>query len=58
MTSIGFKQNNGWIYTGSEDGSIKIHDLNTQGVSKMFSSKDPVNQVVLHPNEVELLSAD
>ncbi|KAL4506730.1 hypothetical protein ABPG72_001151 [Tetrahymena utriculariae] len=58
VTSIGFKQNNGWIYTSSEDGSIKIHDLAMQGISKTFSSKEPVNQVVLHPNEVELISAD
>ncbi|EWS73007.1 required for amino acid permease transport from the to the cell surface protein (macronuclear) [Tetrahymena thermophila SB210] len=58
VTSVGFKQNNGWIYASSEDGSIKVHDLAMQGVQKTFNSKEPVNQVVLHPNEVELISAD
>ncbi|KAL4506731.1 hypothetical protein ABPG72_001152 [Tetrahymena utriculariae] len=58
VTSVGFKQNNGWIYASSEDGSIKVHDLVMQGVQKTFNSKEPVNQVVLHPNEVELISAD
>ncbi|KAL4481702.1 hypothetical protein ABPG74_007791 [Tetrahymena malaccensis] len=58
VTSIGFfKQDNRWIYTSSEDGSIQIHDLTMKSVSKKFSSQESVNQVVLHPNEVELISA-
>ncbi|EGR31442.1 WD40 repeat protein [Ichthyophthirius multifiliis] len=58
VTSIGFKQNNKWIYTSSEDGCIKIHDLNMQGNAKCFQSKEPVNQAVLHPDEVQIISGD
>ncbi len=29
VTSIGFKKDASFIYTGSEDGSIKIYDLKT-----------------------------
>ncbi|EWS74749.1 required for amino acid permease transport from the to the cell surface protein (macronuclear) [Tetrahymena thermophila SB210] len=58
VTSIGFNQDSKWIYTGSEDGSIQIHHLAMQGVPKIFSNKEPVSQVVLHPNEVDLISVD
>lgn len=60
VTAIGFHKYGNWMYTGSEDGTIKIWDLRASGFQRSFEakSKSPVNTVALHPNQVELISGD
>ncbi len=52
MTAVGFQKDCNWIYTGSEDGSVKICDLRANGYQRSYFSKEAINTVVIHPNEV------
>jgi G protein beta subunit-like protein len=58
ITAVGFQSAGRWIVTASEDGSIKIWDVRTPGVQRDYQLKTPVNDVIIHPNQGELISAD
>ena len=53
VTTIGFQKDCKWIYSSSEDGNIRICDLRVQGFQRQYYNKEPMNCVVLHPNEVK-----
>jgi hypothetical protein len=77
VTAFGFHRDRKWMFSGSEDGTIKIWDPRcawraarlprsghltvargrTSGYQRDYQSKAPINTVVLHPNQVNLLSA-
>ena len=44
------------MFSGSEDGTVKIWDMRAPGFVREFISRAPVNTVVLHPNQGELIS--
>lgn len=47
------------MYTGSEDGTVKIWDIRQQGgYRRDYQSRAPVNTVALHPNQGEIISGD
>lgn len=46
------------MYTGSEDGSIKIWDIRTPSCQRNYDVGSAVNTVALHPNQAELISGD
>lgn len=46
------------MYTGSEDGTIKIWDLRARSFQRNYDVGCAVNTVVLHPNQAELISGD
>lgn len=58
VTAIGFQCDGKWMYSGSEDGTIKIWDLRAPGCQREYESRAAVNTVVLHPNQSELFSGD
>ncbi|KAJ3158762.1 TOR complex subunit lst8 [Geranomyces michiganensis] len=58
VTSIGFQAAGRWIVTGSEDGTIKIWDVRAPNVQRDYELKSPVNDVIIHPNQGELISCD
>eukprot|EP00941_MAST-03F_sp_MAST-3F-sp1_P003762 g3762.t1 len=58
VTSVGFHKDSTWMYTSSEDGTIKIWDLRARGCQRDYECRAPVNTVVLHPNQAELVSGD
>lgn len=60
VTSVGFEKNGTWMFSGSEDGTVKIWDLRAPGAQREFEHKSAaVNSVVLHPvNQHELISGD
>lgn len=58
VTSVGFQKDGKWMYTGSEDGTVKIWDLRAPGCQREYESRAAVNTVVLHPNQGELISGD
>lgn len=58
VMQIGFQKDVKWIYTCSEDGTVRIHDFRQNGFARMYSNKVPVNTAVLHPNEAEIIAGD
>ena len=42
----------------SEDGTVKIWDTRSGSVQRNYSHGVPVNDVVIHPNQGELISCD
>lgn len=58
VTAIGFQRDSKWMFSGSEDGTVKIWDMRAPGFVREFLSRAPVNTVVLHPNQGELISGD
>jgi len=59
VRSLGVSRGSRFLYSGSEDGSIKIWDPRVgTGAVCDFDTRRAVNSVVLHPNQGELISGD
>ncbi|KAG9134981.1 hypothetical protein Leryth_001260 [Lithospermum erythrorhizon] len=58
VMAVGFQRDGKWMYSGSEDGTVKIWDLRAPGYQREYESRAAVNTVVLHPNQTELISGD
>ena len=61
VVSMGFPRHQKWLFTGSEDGTVKIWDLRTAGCSRDKIIKDKktfVNSSILHPNQGEIICGD
>ncbi|KAI9206361.1 WD40-repeat-containing domain protein [Polychytrium aggregatum] len=58
ITSIAFQSAGRWVVTGSEDGTIKIWDVRAPGVQRNYTLSCAVNDVIIHPNQGELISCD
>ncbi|MQM00486.1 hypothetical protein Taro_033211 [Colocasia esculenta] len=58
VMAVGFQCDGNWMYSGSEDGTIRIWDLRAPGCQREYESRAAVNSVVLHPNQMELISGD
>ena len=58
VTCLGFQRDGRWMFSGSEDGTVKIWDLRAPGFQRDYECRGGVNSVALHPNQGELLSGD
>lgn len=58
VTSIAFQQENRWMVSSSEDGTIKVWDVRSPSVQRNYKHNAPVNEVAIHPNQGELTSCD
>lgn len=58
ITGVGFHCDTKWMVTSSEDGTVKIWDTKTGTVQRNYNHASPVNDVVIHPNQGELISCD
>jgi len=58
ITGVGFHCEGKWMVTSSEDGTVKIWDTRAASVQRNYSHGSPVNDVVIHPNQGELISCD
>ena len=55
VTAVGFERDSKWLFSGSEDGTVKLWDVRAQGCQREYESRAAVNTVVLHPNQVRLI---
>ena len=58
VTSVGFQKEMKWLYSSSEDNSVKIWDIRTPSCIRTMDCFHPVNTLSLHPNQSELISGD
>ena len=60
VTGVGFHCEGKWMVTSSEDNTVKIWDTRTGSEQRNYDhGKDcGVNDVVIHPNQGELISCD
>jgi len=58
VTAVGFQKDGKWMFTASEDHTIKLWDLRAPGCQRNFECTGPVNTVISHPNQSELISGD
>ncbi|KAL7664783.1 Uncharacterized protein ABC855_g2038 [[Candida] zeylanoides] len=58
VTSLAFQAENKWMVTSSEDGTVKVWDVRAPSVQRNYKHHCPVNEVVIHPNQGELISCD
>lgn len=55
---MGFQCDAKWMFTGSDDKTIKIWDLRAPRWQRQYVCAAGVTSVALHPNQTELISGD
>ncbi|KAJ5226894.1 uncharacterized protein N7469_006900 [Penicillium citrinum] len=58
ITGVAFHCEGKWMVTSSEDGTVKVWDTRTGSLQRNYMHRAPVNDVVIHPNQGELISGD
>ncbi|KAN0084640.1 WD40-repeat-containing domain protein [Elaphomyces granulatus] len=58
VTGVAFHCEGKWMVTSSEDGTVKVWDTRSGSLQRNYIHKAPVNDVVIHPNQGELISCD
>ncbi|KAK5946419.1 TOR complex subunit lst8 [Knufia obscura] len=58
ITAVAFHVDTKWMVTSSEDSTVKVWDTRTGNVQRNYAHTHPVNDVVIHPNQGEIVSAD
>lgn len=58
VTSLAFQVENRWMVSSLEDGTVKVWDVRLPSVQRNYKHYCPVNEVVIHPNQGELISCD
>lgn len=58
ITGVAFHCEGKWMVTSSEDGTVKIWETRTGTVQRSYSHGHAVNDVVIHPNQGEIISCD
>ncbi len=58
VTTVGFQKDQKWLFSSSEDGTIRIWDPRANTYTRKYDCGAPVNSVALNPNQTELISGD
>ncbi|OAA49741.1 WD-repeat protein pop3 [Beauveria brongniartii RCEF 3172] len=58
ITGVAFHCEGKWMVTSSEDGTVKIWETRTGTIQRSYSHGCPANDVVIHPNQGEIISCD
>ncbi|PHH54338.1 Target of rapamycin complex subunit wat1 [Ceratocystis fimbriata CBS 114723] len=58
VTGVAFHCEGKWMVTSSEDGMVRIWETRNGVVQRTYMHGCPVNDVVIHPNQGEIISCD
>lgn len=58
VTAVAIQADGKWMVTSSEDGSVKVWDMKTGSIQRNYKHNCAVNDVVIHPNQGEVISCD
>ncbi|QPG97279.1 hypothetical protein C2857_006075 [Epichloe festucae Fl1] len=58
ITGVAFHCEGKWMVTSSEDGTVKIWETKTGSIQRSYNHGSPANDVVIHPNQGEIISCD
>ncbi len=58
ILNVGFQRDQRWLYSCSEDGTVRIWDPRANTTVRKYDCGVAVNTVALHPNEAEIFSGD
>ncbi|KAK2779839.1 TOR complex subunit lst8 [Emmonsiellopsis sp. PD_33] len=58
VTGVAFHCEGKWMVTSSEDGTVKVWDTRIATIQRNYVHQAPVNDVVIHPNQGELITCD
>ncbi|ROT35517.1 WD repeat-containing protein pop3 [Sodiomyces alkalinus F11] len=58
ITGVAFHCEGKWMVTSSEDGTVKIWETRSGQVQRSYNHGSPANDVVIHPNQGEIISCD
>lgn len=58
ITGVAFHCEGKWMVSSSEDGTVKIWETRTGAIQRSYNHGCPANDVVIHPNQGEIISCD
>ncbi|RYC66128.1 hypothetical protein CHU98_g80 [Xylaria longipes] len=58
ITGVAFHCEGKWMVTSSEDGTVKVWETRTGTIQRSYSHGFAANDVVIHPNQGEIISCD
>jgi G protein beta subunit-like protein len=58
VTAVGFQKDLKWLYSCSEDGTVRIWDPRSNSSTRTYDCGAAVNTVALNPNQAELITGD
>ncbi|CAO1625925.1 unnamed protein product [Sympodiomycopsis kandeliae] len=58
VTCVAWHCEGKWLVSGGEDGMLRIWDTRSPRPQRVYDHRSPVNDVVVHPNQGELVSCD
>lgn len=58
ITELGIQRDGKWLYSCSEDGTMRVWDVRTPSCQFCNDFKVPLNTIALHPNQVEIVLGD
>jgi G protein beta subunit-like protein len=58
VTALGFQRDGKWLYSASEDGTLKVWDIRSPTCQYSYDCGAAINTAVLHPNQMEIVTGD
>lgn len=58
VTCVAWHCDSKWLVSGGEDGTLRIWDTRSPRPQRLYDHRSAVNDVVVHPNQGELVSCD
>ncbi len=58
VTSVGFQKNKKWVYSSSEDGTVRIWDIRTNHTLKTYDTGVAINTAAITSSENEIITGD